>query len=85
MSATTDAVASAAKGQHEATAEIARSVQSVTGRVDGMSRGIATVSTVAVDTRALAGEVARDVARVETSASGLNDATASLIAQLRAA
>jgi methyl-accepting chemotaxis protein len=85
MSSTTDSVAEAARQQHTATAEIARSVQSAASRVDGMTRGIATVSTVAVDTRASAGEVTQDAAQVEASASGLNDATVSLIAQLRAA
>ena len=85
MSTTTDAVAAAAKEQYAATAEIARSVQSVANRVDGMTRGIATVADVAIGTRASAEEVTRDIAQVEASASGLNDATASLIAQLRAA
>jgi methyl-accepting chemotaxis protein len=85
MSSTTDAVATAARQQHAATAEIAHSVQSAANRVDGMSRGIATVTTVAVDTRASAGEVTQDAAQVEASASRLNDATVSLIAQLRAA
>jgi hypothetical protein len=50
-----------------------------------MTRGIATVTDVAAETRASAGQVAQDVAQVEASASGLNDATVSLIAQLRAA
>jgi methyl-accepting chemotaxis protein len=85
MNSSTNAIAAAAEQQHAATAEIARSVQSAASRVDGMTRGIATVTDVAAETRASAGQVAQDVAQVEASASGLNDATVSLIAQLRAA
>ena len=55
----TTAVAAAAEQQHAATSEIARSVQSAASRVDGMSRGIATVSDVAAETRASAGQVAQ--------------------------
>jgi methyl-accepting chemotaxis protein len=85
MHSTSNAVAAAAEEQHTATAEISRSVQSAASRVGGMSQGIATVTDVAGETRASAGQVAQDVAQVEALASGLNDATVRLIAQLRAA
>ncbi|MBU6498397.1 MAG: hypothetical protein KGQ40_07700, partial [Rhodospirillales bacterium] len=85
MSGTSDAVAAAAEEQHAATAEIARSVQSAANRVDGMSRGIAAVTGVAADTSASAASVAQDVSIVEAAAAGLNEATITLIARLRAA
>ena len=85
MNSATNAIAAAAEQQHAATAEIARSVQSASHRVDRMSRGMATVTSVAADTGASADAVVQDVSQLEASASGLNDATVSLIAQLRAA
>ena len=85
MNSTTNDVAAAAGAQLAVTAEIARSVQSASSRVNGMSRGIAAVTDVTAETRLSAEQVAQDVVQVEASASGLNDATISLIAQLRAA
>ncbi len=84
ISSTASAVAAAAEQQHAATAQITRSVQSAAGRVNGMSRDIATVADVTSDALASHEQASRDVAKVEASAAVINSATVKLIANLRA-